>query len=105
MQTQIIINKDHKFYKELFGSPDLNPFQREAITCLLISLHNSLTVTQIPKGDISKHLIETTVYKNFIRNWSETFNTQLEKLSETFNSNFSKLENEDDDVELIKKDG
>ena len=104
MQTQIIINKDHHFYKELFGSPDLNPFQREAITCLLISLHNSLTLTQIPKGDVSKHLIETTVYKNFIRNWSETFNTQLEKLSETFNSNFSKLENEDDDIEIIKKD-
>ena len=46
-----------------------------------------------------------TVYKNFIRNWSETFNTQLEKLSETFSSSFSKLENEDDDIELIKKDG
>ena len=32
MQTQIILNKDHSFYKELFGSPDLNPFQREAIS-------------------------------------------------------------------------
>ncbi len=101
MQTQIILNKDHLFYKELFGTPDLNPLQREAITCLLISLYNSLTITQIPKGDISKNLIETIVYKNFVRNWSETLNSQLKKLSETFSSNSSKLENEDNDAENL----
>ena len=101
MQTQIILNKDHLFYKELFGTPDLNPLQREAITCLLISLYNSLTITQIPKGDISKNLIETVVYKNFVRNWSETLNSQLKKLSETFSSNSSKLEEEDNDAENL----
>ena len=101
MQTQIILNKDHLFYKELFGTPDLNPLQREAITCLLISLYSSLTITQIPKGDISKNLIETVVYKNFVRNWSETLNSQLKKLSETFSSNSSKLEEEDNDAENL----
>jgi len=80
-QTQILINTDHRFYKDLFGHPDnVSPYGREALGCMMISFFRALTQTQMGEHEGGKYLFDSITGSNFMRTFSETFGNHLERL-------------------------
>lgn len=79
---KVIVNKDHRFYKCLFGSPGIDGVQREALACLLLSFVKALSVIHTSKKDQGQALIHSQIAVNLLREWSEGFESQLKKLEE-----------------------
>ena len=80
-QTQVIINKDHRFYKDLFGNAEnVSSYGREALGCMMTSFFRALTQTQMGEHEGGKYLFDSITGSNFIRTFSETFGNHLERL-------------------------
>ena len=87
MQTRVIINKDHLFYKELYASEHVGPKAKECLSLLLMSLFRSILLTNIDNNSAGKPLCESKVYRDLMKNWSEVFSEQLIELNKLLPDN------------------
>ena len=79
--TRVVINKDHSFYTDIYGSPDCHPYVREAIGCMFTSLFKALTLTEYGPPDKRETLFPSVAGEHLLRHWSELLQVHIRELS------------------------
>lgn len=82
MQTRVLINSDHPFYKNLFGSEHTSAFGKEALGTLLFSFFRALTQVHIGQTEGGKALFDSMVSQHLLKAWSESMSDQMRYLGE-----------------------
>jgi len=99
MQTRVLINSDHPFYKNLFGSEHTSAFGKEALGTLLFSFFRALTQVHIGQTEGGKALYDSMVANHLLKAWSETMSDQMRYLSEIMDPDSVDFDDKDEPSE------
>ena len=80
IQTKLVVNSDHAFYKNLFGSEHTTGFGKEALGLVMTSFFRAMTLTHIGQAEGGRPLFDSQVFNHLMRNWSETMENQMSRL-------------------------
>lgn len=80
IQTKLVVNSDHAFYKNLFGSEHTTGYGKEALGLVLTSFFRAMTLTHIGQAEGGRPLFDSQVFNHLMRNWSETMENQMSRL-------------------------
>ena len=79
--TRIVVNKDHPFYTNVYGSPDCDPYIREVIGSMFTSLFRALAITEHGPANNREALYPSVLGEHFLKNWSELLADHIRELS------------------------
>ena len=95
MQTRVIVNSDHPFYKNLFGAEHTTGFGKEALGVVLTSFFRALTLTYIGQKESGKPLYDSIVSNHLLKSWSEIMAVQMKHLSDIMDPDSTDTQDDD----------
>ena len=79
IQTKLVVNSDHAFYKNLFGSEHTTGYGKGPGTGSDV-IFRAMTLTHIGQAEGGRPLFDSQVFNHLMRNWSETMENQMSRL-------------------------